>query len=115
MLRERLRLRIIHLNRLCDILRFVDLNRCLIMKRRRDAKNKTTWEDFEQRVGLKRTGGDKNGKRSTKNAPSDILVQRMSSTASGRLKKYEPLDTRNFVPFGDYDELSIDNIKDACE
>ena len=85
------------------------------MKRRRDAKTKTTWEDFEQRVGLKRTGGDKDGKRSTRNAPSDILVQRMSSTASGRLKKYEPLDTRDFVPFGDCDELSIDNIKDACE
>ena len=85
------------------------------MKRRRDAKNKTTWEDFEQRMGLNRTGGDKDGKRSTRNAPSDILVQRMSSTASGRLKKYEPLDTRDFVPFGDYDELSIDNVKDACE
>ena len=56
------------------------------MKRRKDAKNKTTWEDFEQRMGLKRTGGDKDGKRSTRNAPSDILVQRMSSTASGRLK-----------------------------
>ena len=39
----------------------------------------------------------------------------MSSVASGLLKKYEPLDTRDFVPFEDYDELSIDNIKDACE
>ena len=77
-----------------------------MMKRQRDAKIKTTWEDFEQRVGLKRTWGDKDGKRSTRNSPSDILVQRMS-TASGRLKKYEPLDTRDFVPFGDYDELSI--------
>jgi hypothetical protein len=85
------------------------------MKRRRNANNKTTWEDFEQRVGLKRTGGDKNGKRSTGNTPSDILVQRMSSKASGRLKKYEPLDTRDFVPFSEYDELSIENIKDACE
>ena len=85
------------------------------MKRRRNANNKTTWEDFEQRVGLKRTGGDKNGKRSTGNTPSDILIQRMSSTASGRLKKYEPLDTRDFVPFSEYDELSIENIKEACE
>jgi hypothetical protein len=85
------------------------------MKRRRGAKTKTTWEDFEQRVGLKRTRGEKDGKRSTGTVPSDILVQRMSSTASGRLKKYEPLDTRDFVPFSDYDELSIENIKDACE
>ena len=30
-------------------------------------------------------------------------------------KKFKPLDTRDFVPFGDYDELNIENIKDACE
>ena len=47
--------------------------------------------------------------------PNDILVQRMSSAASGRLKKYEPLDTRDFVPFEDYEELSVENIKEACE
>ena len=47
--------------------------------------------------------------------PSDTLVQRMSSIVSGQVKKYEPLDTRDFVPFEDYDELSIDNMKDACE
>ena len=66
-------------------------------------------------MGLKRNRGEKDGKRSTGTVPSDILVQRMSSTASGRLKKYEPLDTRDFVPFSDYDELSIENIKDTCE
>ena len=72
MLRERFRLRIINLN--------------YLLKRRRDAKNKTTWEAFEQRVGLKRTGGDKDGQRSTRNAPTNILVQHMSSTASSSKK-----------------------------
>lgn len=47
--------------------------------------------------------------------PVNILVQRMSSTLSGRLKKYDPLDTRDFVPFGEYEELSLENIKEACE
>ena len=47
--------------------------------------------------------------------PSDILVRRMSSTASGRLKRYEPLDTRDFVPLEDYEELNLENIKDTCE
>ena len=47
--------------------------------------------------------------------PSDILVQRMSSPASGRLKKYKPLDRRDFVPFEDHEELSMENIKEACE
>ena len=42
------------------------------------------------------------------------MVQRMSSEAN-RLKKFEPLDTRDFVDFSDFDEISIDNIKLACE
>ena len=52
-----------------------------------------SWEEFEKRVGKKRNNAKKPG---TGKVPSDILVQRMSSTASGRLKKYEPLDTRDF-------------------
>lgn len=84
------------------------------MKRRKDEKEK--WEDFEARVGMKRSGGGERKKgANAKTVPNDILVQRMSSTASGRLKKFEPLDTRDFVPFGDYDELTIENIKEACE
>ena len=39
----------------------------------------------------------------------------MSSTASGQLKEYEPLDTRDFVPFEDDEELNFENIKEACE
>ena len=81
------------------------------MKRRRGEKEK--WEDFEARVGIKQSGEGK--KETHKAAPNDILVQCMSSTASGRLKKFEPLDTRDFVPFGDYDDLTIENIKEACE
>ena len=55
------------------------------MKRARGKKE--GWEDFEARVGIKQSDG---GKEEThKAAPSDILVQRMSSTVSGRLKKFE--------------------------
>ena len=68
------------------------------------------------RVGMKRSGAGEGKKgASAKAVPNDILVQRMSSTASGRLKKFEPLDTRDFFPFGDYDDLTIANIKEACE
>ena len=70
-------------------------------------------EDFQARVGIKGSGGGK--KETHKAAPNDILVQRMSSTASGRLKKFEPLNTRDFVPFGEYDDLTIENIKEACK
>lgn len=82
------------------------------MKRRKE-KVQETWESFEARVGTKRTAGE--AKRVGIKVPNDILVQRMSSTASGRLKKFEPLDTRDFVPFSDYDDLTIENVKDACE
>lgn len=85
--------------------------------KRRKGNAKETWDEFEKRVGLKRIDGQqkKSGGGGQGKVPSDILVQRMSSVASGRLKKYEPLDTRDFVSFDEYDELSIDNIKEACE
>ena len=62
---------------------------------------------------MKRTGSD--AKKTVTKPPNDILVQRMSPTASGRLKKFEPLDTRDFIPFDEYEELTLDNIKEACE
>ena len=46
--------------------------------------------------------------------PNDILVQRMYSIASRRLKKFEPLDTSDFVLFTDYDDLTSKNVKEAC-
>ena len=82
------------------------------MKKRRLTAEKESWEEFEKRVGNKRKNAKKPG---VGKVPSDILVQRMSSTASGRLKKYEPFDTRAFVPFKDYEELILENIKEACE
>ena len=46
---------------------------------------------------------------------NEIMVQRISANPSGRLKKYEPLDTRDFVPFDAFAEPSIGNIKKLCE
>ena len=45
---------------------------------------KETWEDFDARVSMKKTGNT--AKKSGMKPPNDILVQRMSPTASGRLK-----------------------------
>ena len=78
------------------------------MKRGATGKVGETWEEFEERVSGKKT------RKIQEKLPSYLCVQRMSSTATGRLKKYEPLDTRVFVPF-DYEELSIENVKEACE
>jgi len=36
----------------------------------------------------------------------------MSTMPSGRMKKYEPINKRDFVPFScNYEDLSIENIK----
>ena len=70
------------------------------------------WNAFEERISEKRMNGSA---KKSHNVPTDIMVQRMSATASGRLKKFEPLDTRDYVPFSEYTELSVVNIKKACE
>ena len=69
------------------------------------------WDLYEKKCSEKRKGETLKKKSSS---PSCIMVQRMSTEAN-RLKKFEPLDTRDFVDFSDFDEISIDNIKLACE
>eukprot|EP00794_Sanderia_malayensis_P007665 gene7665-8501_t len=80
-----------------------------------DKKKKLTWEEYEKKISNSRTKPKLSNKKGSKAAPSSLMVQRMSSQPTGRLKKYEPLDTREFVDFTNYDEVTIDNIKTACE
>ena len=42
------------------------------------------WNAFEERISEKRMNGSA---KKSDNVPTDIMVQRMSATASGRLKK----------------------------
>lgn len=43
----------------------------------------------------------------------DLVVQRTLPILIGRMKKYEPVDTRDFIPFTDFYKLSTENIKIA--
>jgi hypothetical protein len=43
----------------------------------------------------------------------ELVVQRLSTTVSGKAQKYTRVAAREFVPF-DYDEVNISNIKKAC-
>ena len=54
-------------------------------------------------------------KERTKKVIDFIVVQRVNSQPSGKLKKYEPLDARDFVDFSNYDSLTLNNVKEACE
>lgn len=80
--------------------------------KRRLAVEKESWKEFEKCVGDKRNNAKQPGMGKV---PSDILIRKILSTASGRFEKYEPLDTRNFVPFEDYEEPNLENVKEACE
>ena len=78
------------------------------------AHKKRSWEDYERELSLKRIGGG-NQKKKQRQTPECIMVQRMSSEASGRAKKYERLDTHDFVDFRSFHVLSLENVKTACE
>ena len=47
-------------------------------------------------------------------SPCYIMAQRMR-TKTNRLKKFEPLGSREFVDFSNFDQISIHNINSACE
>jgi hypothetical protein len=42
-------------------------------------------------------------------------VQRLSATVSGKAQKYSRVGAREFVPFDQFEELTVENIKEACE
>ena len=69
-----------------------------------------SWEEYKKKMSTKRVKGSIKAKKT----PEFITVQRMSSEPIGTAKKYEPSDTRDFVDFSDFIEITIENIKEAC-
>ena len=74
--------------------------------------NRRKWQKFEEDVATKRKKKDRSNTKDS--LPSDIMVQRLSPSPSGRLKKFHPLDTREFVSFPN-EKFNLENIKKACE
>ena len=66
------------------------------------------------RLKRRRKKDKKVKKESAKNDFETIVVQRLSSSVSGKAQKYSRVGAREFVPFEDYSELSIENIREAC-
>ena len=42
-------------------------------------------------------------------------MQRLSATVSGKAQKYSRVGAREFVPFDQFEELTVYNTKEACE
>ena len=76
-------------------------------------RNNNAWKQFEERIVEKR--GAAGTSKNEQPKPEDIMVQRMAEFPTGRLKKFEPLEPREFVPFSEFTCLSLENIKTACE
>ena len=68
---------------------------CIVEKAMSDKKKKAKWDALEKLMTNKRTKRTSKEK-SSKKISSCIMVQRMSSQPTGRQKKYEPLDTKDF-------------------
>ena len=72
------------------------------------------WKKLKDNVKAKRTGAIA---KVTKKRPKgqELTVQRLSSHVTGKAQKYTRIGPREFVPFEDDKDFSLENIKLACE
>jgi len=78
------------------------------------SKSNDEWKKFEDEVAKKRRKKSIEAEKGHLKPPADLMVQRLSSVPFGRLKKYQPIEAREFVPFT-FDDFTIENVKRACE
>ena len=72
------------------------------------------WKQFKDNIKQKRAAKRKAAEKATVSATGEIIVQRLSATVSGKAQKLA-CGCREFVPFHQLEELTVDNIKEACE
>ena len=70
------------------------------------------WRKFAAKQKAMRRG--KNQVVEENKVAEEIVVQRTSGDVSGKQQKYSRIGAQEYVPF-EQDELSIRNIKDACQ
>ena len=71
------------------------------------------WKKFKENMKVKRLAKGKKNERCILNS-GELVVQRLSSSVSGKAQKYSRVGPREFVSFP-YEEMTINNIKYACE
>ncbi|KXJ04921.1 Eukaryotic elongation factor 2 kinase, partial [Exaiptasia diaphana] len=74
-----------------------------------------TWKKLSDKIKAKRTKKPAMTETNKKIKGEELIVQRLSAEVSGKAQKYSRIGPREFVPFDSEEELSIDNIKSACE
>ena len=73
------------------------------------------WNRFKKNVNEKRMKKKASKEKGQAIPDSDtIVIQRLSAEVSGKAQKYARVGAREFVPFHEYGEFSVQNIKSAC-
>ena len=72
------------------------------------------WRKFQENMKNKRLKKGKKEQGSVKTECETIVVQRLSAEVAGKAQKYTRVGARVFVPFEEYGELTIENVRDAC-
>ena len=72
------------------------------------------WKNFKQNMKGKPLTKGKKKEKCVLNS-GELAVQRLSSSVSGKAQKYSRVGPREFVISFPYEEMTIDNIKSACE
>ena len=75
--------------------------------KRGGARGNASWDKFEKDIGNKRT------KR--KSYIKELTVMRVAKPEGKQGSRYQPCGDRVYVPFTDFDGVTIDNVSQACE
>ena len=72
------------------------------------------WNRFKNKMKEKRCKNTKKDSGKSLKDLETIVVRRLSAEVSGKAQKYSHSGAREFVPFDEFNEISIENIKKAC-
>ena len=73
------------------------------------------WKKLNEKVRAKRTKKDPPKDHRCRPKGEELTVQRLSAEVSGKAQKYTRIGPREFVPCDESEEMTIGNIKSACE
>ena len=73
------------------------------------------WKKLNEKVRAKWTNKDPPKDHRRRPKGEELTVQRLSAEVSRKAQKYTRIGAREFVPFDESEEMTIGNIKSACE
>ena len=69
----------------------------------------------EAKACTEKSKADEGGGAGIIHQRGELTVQRLSAEVSGKVQKFSRIGAREFEPFADYEDITLKNIKLACE